>query len=397
MKSVNSKMTHAAIHATTIFLGLSYFMCIPLLNPYLYNELMFTAVLVGYFASSQSVSSNIAMIFGGPLGNVIGCKATMILGALISAGAYIIFGVAESFPMFFLGGIFIGVGSALYLPASNAYYDAISTDENRAKMFSVYSMLDTSSNVVGPTVGSLLVALTSFQTMALVSAGMYLVTVLIAIFFLPNIRTEEAREAGLLGNIKECAQNKAFLKFLLVTSVVTVIILQRDLTIPVKLAGINPGYSVGFMYALASLIGVVLQIPMVKYFKRRFDNNRIYAFASGLYTLGIAVLGFASNIPMLYVGTVICSIGQTLYYPVKSAQVAEFAGPGKFAGYYGFQGLVGVGVSFLANLLGGYLYDSAALQTGWLSYLPWYVFIAVGAGIVAMFLALSKKQTEVDA
>ena len=391
-KALQAKTTHLAVHATNLFLGTGFFMCIPLLNPYLYNNLLFSAVLVGYIASARSVSSNISMIFGGPLGNVIGCKATMILGSLISAASFVIFGVAESFVMFMLGGILIGVGGALYLPASNAYYDAISTEENRAKMFSLYSVLDTCGSVLGPALGSLLVSLMGFRTMALASAGMYILTVVITLFFLPNIRSEEAKEAGLLGNIKECAQNKPFLKFLVFTSAVSFIILQRDLTIPVKLAAIDPGYSVGFMYAVASLISVVLQVPLIKFFTDLFSDYKIYSVATVLYTLGVSLLGFANNIPMLYVGSVIYAIAQALYFPVRSAQVAEFAGPGKYAGYYGFQGLVGVAVSFLANLMGGALYDYAATQSGLFSYLPWFIFIVAGIAIAFMFSAVSKKE-----
>ena len=391
-RSVDSKITQLALHITVVCLGIGFYMLLPLLNPYLYNEKMFTAVLVGYLASAREISSNISMVFGGPLGNVIGCKTTMVLGALIRVVAFVLFGIADDFALFVLGGMLIGLGGALFLPASNAYYDAISTDENRTKMFSIYTMLDTMGNVIGPALGSILVAVSNFTVMCFVSAGVYGVAIVLSILFLPNIRNEEARKAGVVGNIKECAQNKAFVKFLLFTSFITVIVLQRDLTIPVKLSGINPDYSVGFMYTIASLIGVVLQIPMVNFFKKRFDNYKIFGIASMMYTFGISMLGFAANIPMLYAGTIVYGIAQALYFPVKSAQVAEFAGPGKVAGYYGFQGLVGVAVSFLANLLGGYLYDFGATQTGFMSFIPWYVFIGIGVCIVVMFMMLSKKQ-----
>ena len=45
-KALQAKTTHLAVHATNLFLGTGFFMCIPLLNPYLYNDLLFSAVLV---------------------------------------------------------------------------------------------------------------------------------------------------------------------------------------------------------------------------------------------------------------------------------------------------------------------------------------------------------------
>ena len=391
VRSFESKITHLALHINTVLLGLSFYMLLPLLNPYLYNEKMFTAVLVGYLASAREMSSNISMVFGGPLGNIIGCKNTMIMGTATRVLAFIIFAFADDFILFVIGGALIGVGGALFLPASTAYYGAISNDENRAKMFSVYNMLDSSGNVIGPTLGALLVSVSDFRTMCLICAALYMLAILITVIFLPNLKNEEARKAGIVGNIMECAHNKPFVKFLVVTSFTTFIILQRDLTIPVKLGAINPSYSVGYMYTLASLTGILLQLRMVKFFKKRFDNYRIFAVASVLYTVGISTLGFAVNIPMLYIGCVIYAIGHALYIPVKSAQVAEFAGPGKVAGYYGFQGLVGVFIAFLGNTIGGYLYDFASGQTGILSYTPWFVFIIVGAALVGMFTVLSRK------
>ena len=391
-KTFDSKLTQFALHANTVLLGIGFYMLLPLLNPYLYNEKMFTAVLVGYIASAREMSNNISMVFGGPLGNILGVKATMIMGICARVIAFVILGVADSFPLFILGGALIGVGAALFIPASTAYYDAISTDENRVRMFSIYNILDTSGSVIGPAMGSILVAATSFRVMCLLCAALYIMALINTFIFLPNLKNEEAAKAGIVGNIMECAKNKAFVKFLVFTSVISFIILQRDLTIPVKLSVIQPDYSVGFMYTLASFIGIVIQLPMVKFFKSRFNNYKIFAFASVLYTAGISLLGFAVNIPMLYVGCIVYAIGHALYTPIKSTRVAEFAGKGKVAGYFGFQGLVGVVIAFLGNMIGGYLYDFAALQTGILSLTPWFIFIVVGAAIVTMFTVLGKKE-----
>ena len=391
-KTFDSKFTQFALHANTVLLGIGFYMLLPLLNPYLYNEKMFTAVLVGYIASAREMSNNISMVFGGPLGNILGVKATMMMGICARVIAFVILGVADSFPLFILGGALIGVGAALFIPASTAYYDAISTDENRVKMFSIYNILDTSGSVIGPALGSILVAASSFRVMCLLCATLYIMALINTLVFLPNLKNEEAAKAGILGNIMECAKNKPFVKFLVFTSVISFIILQRDLTIPVKLSVIRPDYSVGFMYTLASFIGIVIQLPMVKFFKSRFNNYKIFAFASVLYTAGISLLGFAVNIPMLYVGCIVYAIGHALYTPIKSTRVAEFAGPGKVAGYFGFQGLVGVVIAFLGNMIGGYLYDFAKVQSGILAFTPWFVFIAVGAIIVLMFTALGKKE-----
>ena len=391
-KTFDSKFTQFALHANTVLLGIGFYMLLPLLNPYLYNEKMFTAVLVGYIASAREMSNNISMVFGGPLGNILGVKATMMMGICARVIAFVILGVADSFPLFILGGALIGVGAALFIPASTAYYDAISTDENRVKMFSIYNILDTSGSVIGPALGSILVAASSFRVMCLLCAALYIMALINTLVFLPNLKNEEAAKAGIVGNIMECAKNKPFVKFLVFTSVISFIILQRDLTIPVKLSVIRPDYSVGFMYTLASFIGIVIQLPMVKFFKSRFNNYKIFAFASVLYTAGISLLGFAVNIPMLYVGCIVYAIGHALYTPIKSTRVAEFAGPGKVAGYFGFQGLVGVVIAFLGNMIGGYLYDFAKVQSGILAFTPWFVFIAVGAIIVLMFTALGKKE-----
>lgn len=392
MNAKNAKITQVVMHVNTVLMGVGFYMLLPLLNPYLYNVKMFTAVIVGYIASSRVLSSDICMIFGGSLGNTIGCKKTMVMGCAARVVAFVMFGYAQSIVTFMVAGALIGLGGALFLPACSAYYDMMSTDENRAKMFSIQQMLDNSGNIIGPTVGSLLVAATNFKMMCLLCAAIYIVSIVMTLLFLPELKNESGKKVGLIGNIVDCAKNTKFVFFLIATSTITFIVLQRDLTIPVKLATINPGYSVGFMYTLAAIIGVAAQLPMVSFFKRHFESYTIYGIASFLYTAGLCTLGFARNIPMLYIGCIVFGLGQSLYMPVKAAQVAEFAGRGKVAGYYGFQGLVGVLVSLLGNTVGGILYDYAGSQSGALFYLPWVVFAIVGGLVVLMFVHLGKKQ-----
>ena len=214
-KTFDSKFTQFALHANTVLLGIGFYMLLPLLNPYLYNEKMFTAVLVGYIASAREMSNNISMVFGGPLGNILGVKATMMMGICARVIAFVILGVADSFPLFILGGALIGVGAALFIPASTAYYDDISTDENRVKMFSIYNILDTSGSVIGPALGSILVAASSFRVMCLLCAALYIMALINTLVFLPNLKNEEAAKAGIVGNIMECAKNKPFVKFLI--------------------------------------------------------------------------------------------------------------------------------------------------------------------------------------
>ena len=79
-----------------------------------------------------------------------------------------------------------------------------------------------------------------------------------------------------------------------------------------------------------------------------------------------------SLIHIFYVGTVIFTLGQMIYQPVRNMQVTDFAEPGKVGAYYGFQGTSLAAGTVLGNFLSGYLYDLA--ETPALHYLPWVVW-----------------------
>ena len=177
---------------------------------------------------------------------------------------------------------------------------------------------------------------------------------------------------------------------------ITFFSLQRDLGVPVKLAEINPDYSVGYIYTVAAIIGVALQMPMVNYMRRRFSDWTSYSVATVLYCIGLSVMGFGNSIVTLYAGTILYTLGMSLSTPIRTAQIAECAGRGKVAGYYGFQGLVGIIIALLGNVFAGWLYDVSTPLSGIAHYTPWLVFLGIGAISLLVMFTLNKKDKKPD-
>ena len=411
MRNTNSKLTLWTMHINVVLMGIGFYMLLPLLNPHLLNTRNLSALVVGYIASARSLSSDVSMVFFGALGDKIGCKKTMMMGVGARVVGFLLFGYADqlvegvSFGLFgfdssvliyMAAGILIGLGGALFLPACSAYYDMMSSDANRAQMFSLQHVLDSSGSIIGPAVGSFLMAAMDFKAVCAVCAAVYAASIVITALFLPELRRERTgtEKVGVFSTIFECARNTKFLFFLIVTSSLTLIIMQRDLTIPVKIGQISPNYAmIGMIYTIAALVGVLVQLPLVAYLSRHLKTYTIMAITAAVYTAGLTVMGFAPSILWLYIGSAIFALGGAVYMPVKSATVAEFAGRGKVAGYYGFQGLVGALINVAANVIGGALYDVARGRTGLVFYLPWIAFAGVGIAVTLFFLYLSKRVT----
>lgn len=382
------KIVVLLMHANTLVMGIGFFMLIPILNNYLVNGLGMATAMVGYITGVRFLGQDLTSIFLGAVGDKIGCKRAMVIGAAIRMFGLLLCGFMSDFWGFFLSSFFVGLGGALFVPSCYSYYDLLANDQNRTALFSMREMLNNCGNIVGPAVGTFLMVM-GFRWVCIVSAGVFALTIALSIFLLPDLKANgksgaAPAQTSAMETVRTCLKNKTYILFLLITAITTGLMSQKDLTIPTRIKAIDPSYAyVGFIYTLASVVGVAVQLPLVKWCKGHLHANESLALANILYGVGLAIMGFVPALPALYAGTVIFTLGQMIYQPVRNMQVTDFAEPGKVGAYYGFQGTSLAAGTVLGNFLSGYLYDLA--ETPALRHLPWVVWCTLAAVACVLF------------
>ena len=83
------------------------------------NEFHLTKEQIGWIFSPAFWGFTLAMVFGGPLCDVIGMKRLLVLAFIGHIGGIIIYLVAKDATMLFIGTVFIGVGNGMVEAACN--------------------------------------------------------------------------------------------------------------------------------------------------------------------------------------------------------------------------------------------------------------------------------------
>lgn len=381
------------MHTNTLLMGVGYFMLIPILGNFVVNVQGLAASLLGYITGVRFLSQDMASIFCGVLADKIGNKKGMLIGAAIRGSGMFLFGFMTNFVGYMFASFFVGLGGALFMPSCYGYYDMMATSETRASLFTMRETLNNFGSIVGPMVGGLMYQMMDFQAVCFTAAAVYAIAITVTAILLPALKEKEAAKLSerqsFLDTAKVCLKNKEYLVFLMITGFITGVTMQIDTTIPVRISLIDPEYpNVSMIYTVAAIIGVVIQYPLIRYISPRIKHMKSLAISCVILCGGLVVAGWANQIWMLYVGTMIFTFGKMIYQPIRNLQVTEFAEPGKMSSYYGFQGISFTLGTVMASFVTGWMYD--VIDRPGLTYLPWLFWCSISLICAAAFIALYK-------
>lgn len=139
-------------------------------------------------ALAQAMSTAACAPILGKLGDVIGRRATLVLGIIIFTFGNILTAVSSSLLLMLAARFIVGVGTAAIAPVVMAYIVTEFPQEKIAKGFSLYMLISSASVIVGPTLGGLIIDQYSWQTMMWVCVSIC-AAVLLACVVLDNRET----------------------------------------------------------------------------------------------------------------------------------------------------------------------------------------------------------------
>ena len=129
-----------------------------------YNNTTWTAL-------AQAVSTAACAPILGKLGDVLGRRATLLLGLLIFTLGNVLTAFANSLLFMMAARFVVGVGTAALAPVILAYIVTEFPPQETAKGFSLYMLISSASVIFGPTLGSLLIAAAGWRAMIWVCVG----------------------------------------------------------------------------------------------------------------------------------------------------------------------------------------------------------------------------------
>jgi len=148
-------------------------------------------------ASLQWVVNAYTLIFGGFLllggraGDLLGRKRLFVVGTILFSGASLLNGLAQSSEMLIFGRGLQGLGGALVSPAALSIITTTFTDQTeRTRALGVWSAIAAGGGAVGLVLGGALTQLASWEWIFIVNVPVGIVTVLLALRYVPESRAD---------------------------------------------------------------------------------------------------------------------------------------------------------------------------------------------------------------
>ncbi len=172
---------------TMILANIAAQMIMPLEALYV-QELGASVAQVGMFFTIASIAPLFLQIFGGWLSDSIGRLQAVAIGSVAGASAYLFYLFAPSWIWLLPSSILTAMAVAFVAPSFQAFIAEESTEETRGRVYGITSTLFMVVNIIGPTLGSLIVQGMNFKTMYLVAGGFYVVAAVIRVWMARRVK-----------------------------------------------------------------------------------------------------------------------------------------------------------------------------------------------------------------
>jgi DHA1 family multidrug resistance protein-like MFS transporter len=365
-----------ALLAISFLMFCGFFMVIPLVSVHYVNDLGFAAVTVGAALALRQLLQQGITVLGGMLADRFGVRGLIGLGVLIRAVGFVFLAFALTPAALFVAMVLSALGGALFEAPSRAALAALAPEEERARYYSLNSVVGGLGMTIGPVLGALLLRL-NFQAVCLAAAICFLL-VLGAVLLLPAVRVAEGGDS-IFSGVGMAVRDRTFVIFTALLMGYWFMWVQLTISLPLvaeRLLGSSDG--VLWVSSLHAGMTVLLQYPVMRLVERRLSLMPTLIIGMALMAFGIGAVAMAGSFFALLVSVIVFTLGILLAAPTQQSLTAALADPRALGSYFGINALALAFGGSLGNLSGGLLTDAA--QAAGMPALPWLTFALVGLG-----------------
>jgi MFS family permease len=352
----------------TAFVDMVGFIIVWPLLPFYAVDFGASDFVVGVLISAFSVAQLLSAPAWGKFSDRRGRRPAILLGLLISMGAYIVFAFADSLALLLVSRVVQGIGGGT-IGVVQAYVADSSAPDQRAKSLGWLSAATSLGAIIGPAIGSVLVQVGGRSAPGLGAASLCFGVAVFAWKFLeepkrdhdtephPVIRTVTGTSAvtGVLRHPRAVTS-----RLILIYAIAIGGFYGTGALFPLLVAerfGVTTttiGYLVMYFGGMGLLVRATILGPIVE----RVGEVRLSRFGLLLLSAGLVLLGIAQSWPILFVSITLMPLGTAFTFPCVTAMLTRAVRGGERGLFLGVQATFG-GVSRVAfPLLGGMVMDS---------------------------------------
>ncbi len=141
---------------------------------------------------------------------------------------------------------------------------------------------------------------------------------------------------------------------------------QLSVGFPLRAAALGGPRTVTLAVIVNAIFGLAA-MPLVARALRHHRPGAALRIGLGLGAAGFTITGLVPDVPALLVGVAVYSIGETFVLVAKDIAVADRAGAGRVAGYFGLASLPWLLGGTAGNYLGAAVLDSTTRSVSWIA------------------------------
>ncbi|QLG40376.1 MULTISPECIES: MFS transporter [unclassified Paenibacillus] len=386
------------LSAETIF-NLLYWMYFPFITIYFSQSL--GNHIAGLLMTVPPLISIFGNILGGYLADKMGRRFVMLLGASIQAIMFVGFAVTGNDWISYISFIGIGLGGAVYGPASDAMVADLTPPQERRQVFATFITAKNIGAVLGPALGAFFFF--NYRSELLWTCAIVMLLYALAIYLkvyesMPNHELKRLEKTTFKAAFKEewsgygtIFRDKPFLLYLFGGVLGVIITMQLDLYLAIYVndyvpaqdlfnwnnfnLSLNSSEILGWMLGLNGLLFVFFVLPVTKWLSKWSDKN-VFILSAVLAGVGTFLLGFTTNIWILFLLTIVFTFGEIVRAPVIDNFIADYA-PENARGKY-------MGASRLQFTIGRFLAPVTVFMSEWISPIGIFSTILILAALSAL-------------
>jgi len=315
-----------AILFVIVFIDLLGFgMVIPVMPLYA-ERLGASEAWTGLLSAGYSAMQFVFAPIWGRLSDRIGRRPMLLASIAMTAIAFAIYGLADSFPMLLVSRLFAGAATA-NIAIARAFVADVTAPADRARGMGIIGAAFGLGFVLGPAIGGLL-SNHSLALPGLAAAGLAAVNGVAAWFILPEPehRFSVDRRPRFAAMREELA--RPGIRRVIGIYFITVLAFSAMEATYAFLARQRYGLaesSVGYVFAYIGVLLVIVQGGLVGRLSRRFGEKPLLVAGLVLQAVALASLPFAYGLPGLLAATAPLAVGAGLTQPALSALLSRFA------------------------------------------------------------------------
>ncbi len=354
---------------------MGFFMLIPLIAAHFVVDLGWEAAGIGLVLAIRGFTHQGATILSGALADRWGTKGLICWGIAIRAFSFMVMGFIDNYSTLLLVSFITGLGGALFESPKLAATAALTDPTRRRRALAFQATVGNIGMALGVMAGALLMQV-SFPLVGLVSGFIYLISLVISVIYLPEVKVSSGQQQ-LLGGLATAARDRRYLLFSLISVGIFVLWVQMSLGLALtaqQLAGTSA--AVSWVYLLNTAISLVLQLPLLRWLESRFSPIHTLILGVAVMSLGLAGVALSHSIEVFMIWVGLYFVGTLVISPSQQTLLAELANPKMLGSYMGFGWLGSAIGGAIGNFSGGILLDWANLLGA--SWLPWVGYSALG-------------------